>query len=364
MTLILLVQVWIPISSTAHHFLISLGTSDASLPIISPPLRLSHLLEKPVRPRLALSNGGTVFVIYPDCVEIQSGRKKEIILLRDGHGDVPDFHVDKSRIWSGGGPDLALVLVEDSILSITFTMGDGGDAGIAAKLETAVVYGRYGGTGEVNPILFDLPVGGGVDEAIAVVCRRVIEGGVIPSLDTRVGIMERREAVGRIIHFLNDIGAGDRISRKGRYELVYVLEKVSAGLALFNFHLAQLDYFESRECAGRTIIDGLVISYLETRMDVAEMTRAECVDVFFNSHVMDVGRLIETCIPLETGVGGGVKALYEANCLLLIVLDSAMSYRREFAGALYGINDCSQFVSYGCLEFDSIAEPWTGMLFC
>lgn len=281
LTLVLLVQVVVP-NSQCLHFLVVLGTpgsQDGSddIPIVSTPIRLKHTLAASAdnaswrKPRLALCNGSSAWILYPDCLEIHgpswvSGQSTgdvhhELILLKAlPDMSVPDFYVEKSRIWQNMQQmqqqqsstsyqhEQAWILFPaeaGGLVTVSFSPYRGQDVSpartmrehLVTRLEQSILFGRFDAyhpdPDPANPVVFslldDVPVnhrkgsvesslGDGVlDLAVEDVTQKLLvrdlKAGNInpPQLDTRLALQDRLGSLGQIIHFLGSVKQRDLV---------------------------------------------------------------------------------------------------------------------------------------------------------
>ena len=126
---------------------------------------------------------------------------------------------------------------------------------IRLNLEQAIFFGATGSGSSsfVNPLSFDLAseVSGDLEDVCLQVSDSILRSEskhIHPTLDLRIQMSERLGRLNQIITYVNENRALDLISEAGRWRLCQNVEKMVAGLSLWQYQNSLLRYFHANFC--------------------------------------------------------------------------------------------------------------------
>lgn len=121
---------------------------------------------------------------------------------------------------------------------------------IRLNLEQAIFFGATGSgsSGFINPLSFDLcsQASGDLEEVCLQVSDSILRSEskhIHPALDLRIQMSERIGRLNQIITYVNENQAMNLISEAGRWKLCQNVEKMVAGLSLWQYQNSLLRYF-------------------------------------------------------------------------------------------------------------------------
>lgn len=168
---------------------------------------------------------------------------------------------------------------------------------------------------------------------------------VQPNDDLTSQMTTRKERLSFLIKFINENGVLGKISQRSRQRLATDAEKLYAAQQLWqtlNDYLSNGSVF--------SVLKSAIYIYMNS---TGEGHHVDFLRAFFRLRVDDLGRLLPyvmdiTRKSIHEAPAEAWKALWEANSVVLLMLNSAFEYR-EYNGGVYGIE----------LPF---IKPWTSRL--